>query len=48
MKDKLHLNNQGKDLLARTVTEAVNVHNRKFRAERKIRQKAKREELVNK
>ena len=33
MKDKLHLNNQGKDLLARTVTEAVNFHNRKFRAE---------------
>ena len=34
MKDKLHLNNQGKDLLARTVTDAVNFHNRKFRAER--------------
>ena len=34
MKDKLHLNNQGTNLLARTVTEAVNFHNRKFRAER--------------
>ena len=34
MKDKLHLNNQEKDLLARTVTEAVNFHNRKCRADR--------------
>ena len=34
LKDKLHLNNQGKDLLARSVTEAVNFHNRKCRADR--------------
>ena len=34
IKDKLHLNNQGEDLLARTVTEAVNFHNRKCRADR--------------
>ena len=34
MKDKLYLNNKAKDLPARTVTEAVNFHSRKFRAER--------------